>query len=90
MLKSRCVDLEVRSINKATVAEINHTCEEFHPDIVMVDDTSPVEVLKSILLFTLRFPNLRVVVICADSNRIQVYDTQRVDVQRLEDFLAVL
>jgi hypothetical protein len=90
MLKSRCADLEVRTIIQATVAEIDQAIEEFHPEIVMVDDSSPVEVLKAILLLSLRFPNLRVVVICADSNRVQVYDTQRVEVERMEDFLAVL
>lgn len=90
MLKTRCGDLEVRSAIQPSVTDINRIIVDFFPDIVMVDDTSPDEVLKAILLLSLRFPNLRVLVICADSNRVQVYDTQRVEVERMEDFLAVL
>ena len=62
----------------------------FNPDVIITDDTSPDELLKAILLYSLRFPNLRVVVICADANRLQVYNTQRVEVLHLEDFLAVI
>jgi hypothetical protein len=90
VLKSRCDDLEVRSISPASVAELRRAFREFRPDIIIADDTAPDEVLKAILLISLRFPSLRVVVICADSNRVQIYNMQRIEVAHLEDFLAVL
>jgi response regulator of citrate/malate metabolism len=90
MLKDRCEGMEVQILIQASEAEINRVVEQFSPDIVMVDDTTPDETIKAVLLLSLRFPNLRVVVVCADSNRIQVYDPQRIEVERMEDFLAVL
>ena len=90
LLKSRCGDLEVRSISPSGVSDMCRVVALFNPEVIITDDTSPDELLKAILLYSLRFPNLRVVVICADANRLQVYNTQRVEVVRLEDFLAVI
>jgi chemotaxis response regulator CheB len=90
ILKNNCGDLELRAIVPANVAELKRAVADFKPDIIIADDTTPDEVLKAILLISLRFPALRVVVICADSNRVQIYNMERVEVAHLEDFLAVL
>lgn len=90
VLKSRCDDLEVRSITPENVAGLRRAFKQFNPDIIIADDTSPDEVLKAILLISLRSPALRVVVICADASRIQIYNMERIEVTHLEDFLAVL
>ncbi len=90
LLKSRCADVEVQSISPSGVSDMCRVIALFNPDVIITDDTSPDELLKAILLYSLRFPNLRVVVICADSNRLQIYNTQRVEVAHMEDFLAVI
>jgi chemotaxis response regulator CheB len=90
VLKSHCGDLELRSIVPTNVTELRRAVAEFQPDIIIADDTTPDELLKVILLISLRYPALRVVVICADSNRVQIYNMERVEVAHLEDFLAVL
>ena len=90
LLKSRCADLEVQSISPSGVSDMCRVIALFNPEVIITDDTSPDELLKAILLYSLRFPNLRVVVICADANRLQIYNTQRVEVGHMEDFLAVI
>lgn len=89
-LKDRCESMEVHTLFQAKVTEINRAIVDFQPDIVMVDDTSPEEVMRAIFLLTRSLPNLRVVILCADSNRVQVFDARRLEVESMEDFLAVL
>ncbi len=89
-LKDRCESMDVCTLFHAKVTEINRSIIEFQPDIVLVDDTSPEEVMRAIFILTKSFPNVRVVILCADSNRIQVFDARRLEVESMEDFLAVL
>ncbi len=90
LLKTRCGELEVRSVTPSGVSDMCRIIALYNPEVVITDDTSPDELLKAILLYSLRFPTLRVVVIRADANRLQIYNTQRVEVAHIEDFLAVI
>ena len=90
LLKTRCDDLEVHNVSPSGVSDMCRFIALYNPEVIICDDTSPDELLKAILLYSLRFPNLRVVVICADANRLQIYNTQRVEVAHIEDFLAVI
>jgi hypothetical protein len=89
MLKCHCTDLEVRTLPHKNLSEIDRIMMGFLPDIVMLDDTVPSEVLIPILVLSMQYPDLKIVMICSDSNRVQVFNTQRVEVENVEDFLAV-
>ena len=90
LLKTRCEDLEVHSVSPSSVSDMCRFVALYNPEVIITDDTSPDELLKAILLYSLRFPNLRVVVICADANRLQIYNSQHVEVAHMDDFLKVI
>jgi hypothetical protein len=90
ILKNNAEELDICSIVPADISEISQVISQYSPDVLITDDTSPDEVLNAILLCARRFPNLRLVVICANENRVQIYNSQSVDVAHKEDFLAVL
>jgi hypothetical protein len=90
VLRSHVNELEVRSISPVRVADLRRAFKQFNPDIIIADDTSPDRVLQAIMLIALRYPDVRVVVICASANRVQIYNAEQIKVAHKEDFLAVL
>lgn len=89
-LKNHLGKLEVRTLIPANVADIRREIKEFNPDLLIADDSSPENVLNAITQCSMQYPNLRLVVICADTNHIQIFDMQRVEVANIEDLLAAL
>ena len=90
ILKNNAEEMELWSVVPSDVSEISQVINQYNPDVLITDDTSPNEMLNEIILCARRFPNLRLVVICANENRVQIYNSQSVDVAHLEDFLAIL
>ena len=90
LLKNHLGELEVRSLIPANVAAIRREIKEFNPDLLIADDSSPEDVLNAITQCAMQFPNLRLVEICADTNHIQIFNMQRIEVAHMEDFLAAL
>ena len=90
LLKNYLCKLQVRSLIPANVTDIRREINEFNPDLVIVDDSSPEDVLNAIMQCAMQFPRLKLVEICADTNHIQIFNMHRVEMVHLEDFLAVL
>jgi DNA-binding NarL/FixJ family response regulator len=90
VLKNHDGELEVHSISPVKVADLRRAFKQFKPDIIIADDTSPDKVLQAIMLIALRYPDVRVVVICAGSNRVQIYNAEQIEVTHTEDFFAIL
>jgi hypothetical protein len=90
ILKNNAEQLELCSIIPADADEIAPVISRYNPDVLITDDTSPEPILIEIMLCARRFPNLRVVVMCANENRVQIYHAESVDVAHKEDFLAIL
>jgi len=90
VLQSRPYDLEVLSLVAVDVGEIRRVIDEYLPDVLIADDTSPDDVMNAILLHSICYPKMRLVIFCADTNNVNIYSTQRVEVAHLSDFLAVL
>ncbi len=60
------------------------------PEIVVLDDTVRLAYLPHLLKYMQGNEGVRVVVVNADSNQVEVYEKQQIDVRRTADFFAIL
>lgn len=60
------------------------------PEIVVLDDTLSYDYLSHLLRFMRSSKNLRVVVVNTNSNQVEVYQKEQIDVRRTADFFAIL
>ena len=63
---------------------------ELRPQIVALDDTLQAEYLRVLLRYMQHVDGLRVVVVRANRNQIEVYQKEQIRVQRSADFFAAL
>lgn len=71
-------------------AELLRVVREHEPHIVVLDDTLNKKYLNQLLRFMQTAEDLRVVIVGADSNQVEVYQKQEVPVRRTADFFALL
>jgi len=71
-------------------AELLETMREARPDIVVLDDTVKDKYLSNLLVFMQAITDLRVVVVSTESNDLNVYQKQHIQVQQSADLFAVL
>ncbi len=65
--------------------------QQYRPEIIVLDDTVRVEYLAHLLRFMQNSAeDIRVVVVNADSNEVELYEKQRIPVHQTEDFFAIL
>jgi len=76
--------------------DVNHRDDLFRliertqPDVIIVDEGVLAPRLADLLKFLQRYPKKRTIILSLEENQIQIYDTKRIRLQQLEDFLAVL
>jgi len=73
----------------ANPGELLRIVQESRPNIIVLDDTLH-EYLTQLLGYMQQSEDLRVVVVSADSNRVEVYQKQRYPVRQKADLFAVL
>lgn len=70
--------------------ELLRLVRELRPQIVALDDTLQDEYLRGLLRYMQHTGDLRVVVVGANRNQIEVYQKEQIRVQRPADFFAAL
>jgi DNA-binding NarL/FixJ family response regulator len=79
--------IEAAPINSC---ELLKAVREHKPHIVVMDDTLNVDYLNNLLNFMQDSPDLSVVVVNTESNRVEVYQKQQIDVRKSADLFAIL
>jgi chemotaxis response regulator CheB len=74
----------------ANGAELVKAMKEHNPHIVVLDDTLNKKYLNQLLRFMQTAEDLRVVIVGADSNRVEVYQKHEVPVLHTADFFALM
>lgn len=74
----------------SSAAELIQIIEKNKVQIIVLDDTLHKEYLSRLLRYMRTTDGLRVVVVEADTNRVEVYQKQQAPIQRSADFFAVL
>jgi hypothetical protein len=72
--------------SQALLAEVR----AHRPHIVVLDDTLHAEFLRGLLRYMQRVEGLRVVVVDAESNCVEVYQKEQIRLRHSADFFAVL
>jgi chemotaxis response regulator CheB len=70
--------------------ELVKAVKELEPQIVVIDDTLNEKFLSQLLRYMQTVDGLRVVVIGADSNHVEVYQKQQIPLYHTADFFALL
>ena len=81
---------EVITASPCNGRELLKTIEEQHPNIIVLDDTLQAEYLHNLLRYLQASDDLRVLVLNTDSNNVQIYQKQQVEVQHPADLLMIL
>lgn len=74
----------------STGAELVQAVKQHTPQIVVLDDTLHSQFLSDLLRYMRKTDGLRVVVVGADSNHVEVYQKTQVPVMQNADFFAIL
>jgi chemotaxis response regulator CheB len=82
--------LSIIEITPANGAELVKAVKKYTPQIVVLDDTLNDDFLRRLLRYMQSTEGLRVVVVGADSNNVEVYQKEQVPLQRTADFFALL
>ena len=70
--------------------ELLQAVHKHNPEIVVLDDTVCVAYLPILLRYMQNKDNIRVVVVHTDSNQVQLYQKQQINVRQTADFFAIL
>lgn len=89
-LFSQYEHLSLIEASPANGAELVQAVKTYAPQIVVLDDTLKGDFLRRLLRHMQSTPGLRVVVVGADSNAVEVYQKEQVPLQRTADFFALL
>ena len=83
-------DLDVIGISPKDQAELIQEIERFRPEVVVLDEVTPLADTARVLTFLEVCPELRVVVLSANSNLVRLYHKQRILVTQASDLITVL
>jgi len=89
-LLSRQDTLDVIGQDIQDQAELFESITRIKPEVIVVDDDFLAVNLAALLVFLQRFPKIRTVVMSLTENHVQVYDTKKIPIQHIGDFLAVI
>jgi DNA-binding NarL/FixJ family response regulator len=81
---------EVITASPANGRELLKAIEEQHPNVIVLDDTLQAEYLHNLLRYLQVSADLRVLVLNTNSNSVQIYQKQEVEVLRPADLLMIL
>ena len=82
--------LTVREICPKSPRELLREVNSYLPDVVVLDDTQQVNYLNYLLCSLPTCARLRIVVVNANSNQVEVYYKQQVPVMNTADLFAVI
>jgi chemotaxis response regulator CheB len=82
--------LTVREVRPCSPRELLRAVSEYQPDVVVMDDTQQVSYLNYLLCSLQNCAALRIVVVNANSNQVEVYYKQKVPVMNTADLFAVI
>ena len=62
----------------------------YKPDVFIIEKTQLAENITAVMELVDRFPELRLIVLGLDDNRVNIFEKQVVHVEQFSDFLAML
>jgi len=71
-------------------SELLKHIENEQPDVIIVDEDILVAHLAAMLKFLQNYPKTRTIIMSLEESRIRIYDTMQIELDGIEDFLAVL
>lgn len=82
--------LSVTEVAPANCRELLNAVEKHQPEIVVMDNTVSLTFLSILLRYMQNSNGVRVVVLNTDSNQVELYQKQQIDVHKTADFFAIL
>lgn len=89
-LLSKQENLEVLTAKFTSHTEIFHIIDAFRPDVLVMDEEGLIEGGGALVTSLKGYPKLRTVVVLWEDNQVQIYDSEKVMIRGLDDFLAVI
>lgn len=89
-LLSEIEDVEVRTTKLANLENLVQAIDAFRPHVFVLDEADLIEVKPTLCLSLRRASIQRIIIIHWEENEIEVYDSHRVEIKELTDFLAML
>ena len=82
--------LEVVGRDFESQNELLQHIENEQPDVIIVDEDFHFAHLAEMLEFLHSYPKTRTILMSLEENRVRIYDTMQIELEGIEDFLAVL
>ena len=83
-------ELEVVSIDSDIETNLVDDIIRIQPDVMVVDESTVIANLTSLVHLFEKLPYLRVIVVHLENNHMSVFDKRHVPIQQLTDFFAAL
>lgn len=89
-LLSRQADLEMVNIASDDTATLLGQIETHRPDAIVLDELTYRADRTKLLAFLENYPEIRVILVSADSNLISIYQGQQVTITQVTDFVNIV
>jgi DNA-binding NarL/FixJ family response regulator len=83
-------DLHVRAAIFTSFKDMSCLIDDFQPDVVVMYDDVLEEPAHRLTASLAGFSGLRTIIVHWEDNEIEIYESQKVKIRELEDFLAVI
>ena len=79
-------------VSRSTASLLTHTVEAngSEPDVVIIEEAHMLANMPAFVFYVNRHPNLRLIVMGVDENKVHIFDKQMVEVTQVSDFLELL
>lgn len=83
-------DVEVRSIGAVDEPELLQAVKRLHPDVLILDESSPAAASVGLQKLITSLPNLRVIVVNQENNVLRIYQGERVQEGKAQDLAKAI
>lgn len=84
---------EVFSVTETAPAnsrELLISLKKYRPEVIVLDDTVQVDYMPELLRYMQNSDGIQVVIVNAESNQVDVYQKQQIELNQTADFFAIL
>jgi len=83
-------DLTVIEAQPKTGRELIETIYQYQPDVIILDDTIDFDCMDELMAYLRKNDAFRVVIVCTDSNHIEVYQKNQIAVHQSSDLFDMI
>ena len=83
-------NIQVRATTFTNLEEMFDVIDVFRPDVIVMFEDVLEKSIWALATSLKDYPSLRTIIVHWDDNEIQIYDSQKVMIKEIADFLAVL